>query len=233
MNKLHKENIDYISKYIEHDIVYNIYTSNKNNPNKKELLDKVKFKYQNFYKIEGTDLHLHKIIQEENTNNLFVVPENTDMTDFYIDKVKLVCNSLGLNVKVDPTEPTNENDYVIITNKGYDRLQNQILSPNNTIVPFEQTSGFVVFLKNNIDYDGILKLISALDSQEKPFNISTVYDEKLLKENKPNTNFMNNFYNIFVPDAPSSSKDSSLNKIDEIRKKFDSSTSNNNKNTLS
>ena len=118
-----KRNFDKVAKIIEYNTLVDLYYRNKNNPEQSELINKVSNKFNELFNSDiAKSKSQHKYIEA------YVIPEGTELSKEYINQVTKICNSVGVNVLVDPehvlvrnnTEnPITKNDYVLITHQEY------------------------------------------------------------------------------------------------------------------
>lgn len=128
-----KYNFDKVAKVIEHNTLVDLYQRNKNNPEQTELVNKVVNKFNDLF---TADIAKSKL--QHNYIEAYVIPEGTELSKEYINQVTKICNSVGVNVVVDPEHvlvtgnahnPITKNDYVIVTHQEYlkqgiDRINN-------------------------------------------------------------------------------------------------------------
>ncbi len=199
-------------KDIEHDILINLFLKNKDNPEQSDLIDRIKKKYKDLYKVEFKEIKGMKL-----TPMLLITPDGTDITENYINKVKEICNDLDINVKINPTT-IHKNDYVIITYEGYKNLTTFANSNQQDLSKLSNSSGLTLLLKNNLNNETFINLLS-YNSKEK-FQLSFITDEQNLSSLEFLAAIRTRFLPIFIPDAPKPLKDNALNNIDNIREKM-------------
>lgn len=120
-------NIEQLSNNIEYNIILSLYNKNKNNTDNAPLVNQIAEKYKQLYKSDITSNNVPLKISG------YVIPKGADLTTLYINKIKEVCNSLNINVVVDPLDNSiSSKDYLILTANN-NNLVSQISSVNHGI----------------------------------------------------------------------------------------------------
>lgn len=198
-NKYLEQNLEKVQKYVAHDILVNIYKNIKNNPEKEDLKSKIETKYEKIYKVAVDD-------KLKYPKNAFVLPEGREITTAYIDIVKQVCNDLGIDVKVNPTQGVSKNDYVILTDLKSIVTSNvtEALCSTNVIEDFA-----------NLPMHQLANILF----KESADNI-VVIQENSEEENKMGSALISRFVVSYIPDAPLGTRpDNVLSAMKDMREK--------------
>lgn len=231
-----QKNLDKILQYIEHDIIMDLYSSNKDNAEKKDLITKLSNKYQELYKIDILKADAYNA-KHKKIFSTYIIPEGTNINDIYIEKVKNVCNEFGVNVEINPKEPNPlvsiKNSYTVITEDNYfDHLP---MGGFRTEV-IRKGLG-VSILSNNPELNSdlnhkiyLLKENNRVSSKKMNFTITLTKD---LIPNEIICDFLSTMHIVEVPDAPVAKNVTGVtNNIQNVMEKFSSTNKSNNQNKL-
>lgn len=181
-NDFVEKNTQKVMEYVTHDILKDLYARNEGNPDNQELVSKIQSKYKQLYNV---DINSKQLI-----SMAFVIPNNTDFTKLYVDKVQEICKDLGVNVQINPTVATNKNDYVIVTGQMNEK----------TLSTFANNIGITTLLKPTTDESTLNEDLKAVHFSRQIMNKAIIVEEKFKDQLKSSIGLK---YNpIFVPDAP-------------------------------
>lgn len=200
-NDFIEKNTQRVMEYITHDILQDLYVRNKDNVDNQELVNKIQAKYKDLYKRD--------INSQRSPSMAFVVKDDADLGKVYMDKVKEVCNDLGVNVQIDPKEVTNEKDYIIIT----ERINEKVLSSVNKNV------GVTTLLRPTSDSSTLAMDVMSLLNSKQVINNVVMSEEEFMIQLQSSA-MRSRFQTMFVPDAPKLAWVKAINNIKNVREEL-------------
>lgn len=181
-NDFVEKNTQKVMEYVTHDILKDFYARNEGNPDNQELVSKIQSKYKQLYNVD--------INSKQLTSMAFIIPNDTDFTKLYVDKVQEICKDLGVNVQIDPTVATNKNDYVILTGQMNEK----------TLSAFANNIGITTLLKPTSDESTLKEDLKAVHFSRQIMNKTIVVEEKFKDQLKSSIGLK--YQHFFVPDTP-------------------------------